>query len=192
MMVVKIYLGISPGVGSVQFQTVPCSSLYFSRSIGPFQRLVSANYRVLICWTCHFQSSSLFFVYFGFLCLHVSPVSHFCPDTRGRKLSLIKSHLFSCVVGRQEHCKQYHWHLLGVLRVYGPHWVCPSSGWHVLFRFTLVRLQVSLQRYCPKQALCFLHFPVLSCSGSDSQILHKDTDSTRCLASTLSQEDHAI
>ena len=24
-------------VGSVQFQKVPCSSLYFSRSIGPFQ-----------------------------------------------------------------------------------------------------------------------------------------------------------
>ena len=24
-------------VGSVQFQIVPCSSLYFSRSIGPFQ-----------------------------------------------------------------------------------------------------------------------------------------------------------
>ena len=94
--------------------------------------MVSANYRVLICCTYHFQSSSLFFVYFGFLCLHVSPVSHFCPDTRGRKLSLIKSHLFSCVVGRQEHCKQYHWHLLGVLRVYGPHWVCPSS-WHMCF-----------------------------------------------------------
>ena len=85
--------------------------------------LVNANYRVLICCTCHFQSGSLFFVYFGFLCLQVSSVSNFRPDTRGRKLSLIKSHLFSCVVGRQEHCKQYHWHLLWVLRVYGPHWV---------------------------------------------------------------------
>ena len=61
------------GVESVQFQIVPCSSLYFfSRSIGPFQCLDIANYRVLMCCTCHFQSSSLFFVYFGFLCLQVS------------------------------------------------------------------------------------------------------------------------
>ena len=71
-------------VGSVQFQTVPCSSLYFfSRSIGLFQCLVSVNYRVLICCTCHSESFSIFFVYFGFLCLQVSSVSHFPPDTRG-------------------------------------------------------------------------------------------------------------
>ena len=76
-------------VGSVQFQIVPCSSLYFSsRSIGPFQCLVNGNYRVLICCTYHFQSSSLF-VYFGFLCLQVSSVSNFHPDTRGRRWSLI-------------------------------------------------------------------------------------------------------
>ena len=32
------YSGVVVGsVGSVQFQTVPCSSLYFSRPIGPFQ-----------------------------------------------------------------------------------------------------------------------------------------------------------
>ena len=50
-------------MGSVQFQIVPCSSLnFFSRSIGPFQCLVNANYRVLICYTCHFQSGSLFFI----------------------------------------------------------------------------------------------------------------------------------
>ena len=52
---------VESSVGSVQFQIVPCSSLYFSRSIGPFQCLVNANYRVLICCTCHFQSGSLFF-----------------------------------------------------------------------------------------------------------------------------------
>ena len=28
---------VEGSVGSVQFQIVPCSSLYFSRSIGPFQ-----------------------------------------------------------------------------------------------------------------------------------------------------------
>ena len=60
-------------VGSVQFQIVPCFSLYlFSRSIGSLQCLVNVNCKVLICGTCHFQSSSLFFVCFGFLCLQVS------------------------------------------------------------------------------------------------------------------------
>ena len=38
---------VEGSVGSVQFQIVPCSSLYFfSRSIGTFQCLVNANYRV--------------------------------------------------------------------------------------------------------------------------------------------------
>ena len=40
---------VEGSVRSVQFQIVPCSSLYFFlRSIGPFQCLVNANYRVLI------------------------------------------------------------------------------------------------------------------------------------------------
>ena len=64
---------VEDSVGSVQFQIVPCSSLYFfSRSIGPFQCLVNVNYKVLIFCTCHFQSCSLFFVYFGFICLQFS------------------------------------------------------------------------------------------------------------------------
>ena len=70
-------------VGSVQFQIVPCSSLcLFSRSIDPLQCLVNANYRVSICCACHFESSSLLLVCFGFLCLQVSSVSNFCPDAR--------------------------------------------------------------------------------------------------------------
>ena len=77
-------------VRSVQFQIVPCSGLYFFlRSIGPFQCLVSANYRLLICFTCHFQSSSLLFVYFGLLCFQVSLVSNFHSVTRERRWSLI-------------------------------------------------------------------------------------------------------
>ena len=61
-------------MGSVQSQIVPCSSLYFfPRSYRP-SNVVGANYRILICYTCHFQSGSLFFVYFGFFCLQVSSV----------------------------------------------------------------------------------------------------------------------
>ena len=56
-------------VGSVLFQIVTCSSLYlFSRSIGPLQCLVNVNYRVLICCTCHFQSSSLLFILASSVC----------------------------------------------------------------------------------------------------------------------------
>ena len=119
---------VEGSVRSVQFQIVPCSSLYFfSRSLGPFQCLVNANYSVLICCTCHFQCSSLFFVYFGFLCLHVSSVSNFCPDTRGKG-----GHLFrlTCPVvlwGGRNTANKHHWRVWGVLTVYGPHWFCPSS-----------------------------------------------------------------
>ena len=48
----------------------------------------------------------------------------------------------------------------------------------VLSRSTLLRLQVVLQGNCPKQALGFVRFPGLSCSGSGSRVFHKDTDST--------------
>ena len=43
-------------------------------------------------------------VYFSFFCLLVCSVSNFHPDTRGRWWSLIYAHLFSPVVGREEHC----------------------------------------------------------------------------------------
>ena len=51
-MIVKIYLRLSLELlwtvwGSVHFQIVPWSGLYFSRSIGPFL-YSGANYRVLI------------------------------------------------------------------------------------------------------------------------------------------------
>ena len=89
--------------------------------------LVNANYRVLICCTCHFRSSFLFFVYFGFLCLQVSSVSNFYPDTRGQRWSLIEAHLFSCVVGRGDTANKGRRGGGGVLAVGGPHWACPRS-----------------------------------------------------------------
>ena len=49
---------VADSVGSVHFQIVPWSSLYFSWSIGS-SYVVSANYRVLIYCACHFQSGSL-------------------------------------------------------------------------------------------------------------------------------------
>ena len=112
-------------MGSVQFQILPCS-LFFSRSTGTFPCLVYANYRVLICCTCHCQSGSLLFVYFGFL----------CKSLQGLILTLIQGgkggHLFrlTCSVVLWERTKtanKYHWYMWEVLTVYGPHRVCPSS-----------------------------------------------------------------
>ena len=62
------------------------------------------------------------------------------------------------------------------------------SSWHVCFpglHHSGSRLQVALQVNCPKWALDFMHFPDLSCSGSGSQILHKDTDSAERVFSAL-------
>ena len=90
-------------------------------------------------------------------------------------------HLFrlTCSVmlwGGWNTANKYHWCVGGVLTVYGPHWVCPNSQWHVLSQSTLLRLQVALQGCSPKQALHFMQFPDLSCSGSGSWVLHKGTD----------------
>ena len=73
-------------VGSVQLQIVPYSSLYlFSRSIGLLQCLININCRVLICCTCHFQSSSLLFILASSFCK-----SNFLPDTgRGEQRWLL-------------------------------------------------------------------------------------------------------
>ena len=82
--------------------------------------------------------------------------------------------MFSCAVGREEHCKKYHWHVWGVLAVSGPHWVCPCSLRCVLSSAILLRLQVALQGNWLRQALGCMHFPGLS--HSCSCVLHKSTD----------------
>ena len=97
-------------------------------------------------------------LFIGFLCLQVSSVSNFHPDTRGRKWSLISAHLFSSVVRKKGHYK-YHCRVWGVLAVYGPHWFCHSPRQRVFPRSPLLRLQGALQGHCPKWTLWFLAFP---------------------------------
>ena len=122
-------------VGSVQFQIVPCSSLYFfSRSIGPFQCLVNANYRVLIYCTCHFQSGSLLFILASSVCKFLQCLNSIL--TQGCK----GGHLFrlTCSVvlwGGEGYCKQTLlacvgsacrvWTTLGLLQLKA---VCASQG----------------------------------------------------------------
>ena len=47
----------------------------------------------------------------------------------------------------------------------------------VLSPSTLLRLQVALQGNCLRQALDYVHFPDLRCSGSGNWVLHKGADS---------------
>ena len=88
-------------------------------------------------------------------------------------LSLVQ---LRCGEGGRNTANKYHWPVWGVLAVYGPHWVSPSSWWHVLSGSPLLRCQVALQGYCPMWALRFVHFRGLSCSGS-GYLLCKVTDS---------------
>ena len=165
----------------------------------------SIKCRILICYTCYFQSSSPFFVYFGFLCLQISSVSNFHPDTRRAKVATSLGSLvqLSCWWGGTlqtnttvicGECSQWMDHTgfgLGLTR-------------HVLPGSTLLILQGVLQGHCPKWTLHFVYFPGLSHSGS--WVLHKGTDldglcvscpsqvraahETRCLVRALCQVGH--
>ena len=176
----KIYLGVSLEVlravwGQFSFRQFLVPAYISSQGPQAPSNVVNDDYKILICCTCHFQSSSLIFVCFGFLSLQVSSVSNFHPDTRWGKWSLIQAHLFNCAAGREEHCKQISLACVG----------SASSVWATLDLLPLtacvlsrlLRLQVALQGNCLRQALGCVHFPGLCRSGSGSQVLHKGVDS---------------
>ena len=131
---------------------------------------------ILICCACNFQSGSLFFVYFGFLCKSIQClISTLTQGGEG-------GHLFrlTCSIvlrGGRNTGNKYHWCVWGVLTVSGPHWVCLPLTACVPFQSTLLRLQVALPGNCLKQALGCMHFPDLRHSDSGSRVLHKGTDS---------------
>ena len=84
--------------------------------------------------------------------------------------------MFSCAVGRMEHCKQISL-------------ACVRSACSVQTTLGLPQLTAACAfpvytaqapgcsaRHCPKWTLCFMYFPGLSCSGSGSRVLCKGTD----------------
>ena len=83
----------------------------------------------LICCTCCFQSSFLFFVLASSVCKSLQYlISALTQGGEGGHLLRL-----SCSVvlwGGRNTANTYHWHVWGVLTVYGPHWVCPSSWRH--------------------------------------------------------------
>ena len=138
--------------------------------------VVNANYRVLIRCTHHFQSGSLFFVYFGLL-VFKSPQCLISAQTHGGE----GGHLFrlshSVVLrGGRTTAIRYPWRVWGVRVVYGPLWVCPSSQ-RVCFPGLHCSGSRLLCRNCLKRALGCVHFPGLGCSGSGSRVVHRGTDS---------------
>ena len=137
--------------------------------------LPKAHCRVLICCTCHFQSSSLLFILASSVCRSLQClISTLTQDGEGGHLfRLICSVVLWGERDTAKKKKKRKWHVWGLLAVYGPHWVCPSSQQCVLSGSTLLRMQGTLQGHCPTQALHFMHFPGLSHSGS--RVLCKGT-----------------
>ena len=114
-------------VGSVHFHIAPCSTLRRLKVYRPRRCLVSVNYRVLICCTCHFQSGSLFFVYFGLFCKSLQCL--ISTLTQGGKDGHLLRLTCSVVLwGGSDTANKYYWCVWGALAVHGPHWVCPAHG----------------------------------------------------------------
>ena len=121
-------------VGSVQFQIVPCSSLYFSRSIGPFQ-----------CSRCYLP---------GFDLLYLSLPKRFPLFILASSVCKSLQCLISALTqgGKGGHffrltcslANKHHWRVWGALAVSPPHWVIPPLTACVLSPSTLLRLQVAL------------------------------------------------
>ena len=80
-------------------------------------------------------------------------------------------------MGKEEHCKQISLACVGIDIIVWALLGLPQLMACVLSRSTVLRLQVALQGNCLKRALDCVHFQVLSCSGSDSWVVHKGTDS---------------
>ena len=85
--------------------------------------------------------------------------------------------MFSCAVGREEHCKQISLVCVGSARSVWATLGLPLLTVCVLSRTTLLRLQVALLGNCRRRALGCMPVPDLCHSDSGSWVLHKSTDS---------------
>ena len=85
--------------------------------------------------------------------------------------------MFSFAVRKEEHCKLISLACVGSARSVSASLGLPPLTVCVLYLSTLLRLQVSLQGKFLRQALGFVYFPVLTCSGSGTQVVLRGTDS---------------
>ena len=100
---------------------------YTSQGLQVPSNVAGANYSILICCTCHFQSRSLFSVYLA---------SSVCKSLQCLISTLTQGggggHLFRLICsvvlwGGRNTANKYHWRVWGVLPVSQAHWVCPCS-----------------------------------------------------------------
>ena len=97
---------------------------YISQDLQAPSYVVSTNDRVLIYCTCHFQGGSLCF---SFICLLISSVSDFHPDTKGAVVDTFFFFRLTCSValwGGRDAANKLHWLVFTVSQ---PHWACPRS-----------------------------------------------------------------
>ena len=197
MVIAKIYLEIfwnycgQCGVSSVSDGPLFWFILVLKVYSCPSNEVSSIKCRVLICCTCHFQSSSPFFVYFGFLCLEISSMSNFHSDTWSEGGHLLKLTCSVVLWGREGHCKQIlllcvgsahcGWTTLGLPqpRVVCTSWVCTAQApgcsagdvcyvglaYCALPRSKLLRFSGALQGHRPRLAVHFVPFAGLGSSG---------------------------
>ena len=84
--------------------------------------------------------------------------------------------------GEKNAVNKYHWRVLAVSR---PHWVCPHS-WCVCF----LSLHCSgFRLLCRERFLGCVYFPGLSCSGSNSRVLHKGAHSVGSVFCSLPRSE---
>ena len=118
---------------------------------------------------------------------------NFRPDTRGRRWSLTRLTCSAVRWGRRSSAREHHWRAWGVRAVSGPHWVCPAHGMCAFPVYTAQAPGCSAAGL--KQALCCVHSPGLSRSGSGSRGLHKGADSVGhafCALSRSEQLRHQV
>ena len=119
-------------MGSVQFKIAPCSSLYFSISIGPSSTVMLPT-GILIC--CMVPSEAVPFLYLASVCWSLQCLISALTQVGGGGLLF----RFTCSVvlrGGRGSADKCHWHMQGTLTVFQPHWVCPHSGVCALLVYT--------------------------------------------------------
>ena len=172
--IVKIYLGLSLVLWAVQGQFIFGQFLglaYISQDLQAPSYVAGTNCRVLIYCTCHFQGGSLCF---SFLCLLVSSVSDFHPDTRGRWWTLFLGLLVQSRCGEGGMLQTNNTGVCSQCLSYtGP---APAHSTCALSAHTAQALGCSSGNRL-RPALGCMHFLGLSCSGSGTRVVLRGTDS---------------
>ena len=140
----------------------------------PMQMVLTTGFQSIVPVTSKVVSS----VYFSLFCLLVSSVSNFCSEPRWAVVVTFFRLTCSVVLwGGRNTANKYHWRVWGVLALFQPRWICPCSqcvcspSVHCLGSSQALSCSAG---NCLMWALCFVHSPGLSRSGS--QVLHKGAD----------------